>query len=94
MFNVYGLNQLINKDHKYQINCLPIYIHTFDKIRLLRQLIREENPNCSEICRRFQTDKQDFQNLNFSYKVIENNTDEINPILIDIFSYIKAKWSI
>lgn len=94
VFNVYGLDQLINKDYKHRIDCLPIYIHAFDKIRLIRQLTREENPNCYEICRRFQTDKEDFQNLNFLYKVIENNTNEINPILTDIFSYIKAKWPI
>lgn len=35
-------------------------IQTSDKIRLIRQLNREENPNVEEIIRRFSTDKADF----------------------------------
>lgn len=35
------------------------YLKVNDRERLLRQLTRETNPNCSEICRRFLADKDD-----------------------------------
>lgn len=92
VFNISGIDQLINKDYFNRIDCLPIYIKTFDKIRLLRQLNRESNPDCEEICRRFRSDKTDFKNIPFSYKVIENNTNKINPILTDLEQLIKA-WA-
>ena len=47
-----------------------------DKIRLLRQLNREENPNVDEIVRRYKTDKEDFFDLEFRCTEIENNDSE------------------
>ena len=47
-----------------------------DKIRLLRQLNREENPNVDEIVRRYKADKEDFFDLEFYYCEIENNDEE------------------
>ena len=41
VFNISGINQLIDNDCLDRVNCLPIYIKTFPKIRLLRQLQRE-----------------------------------------------------
>lgn len=94
VFNINGINQLINKDFKNRIECLPIYIKTFPKIRLLRQLQRELDPDCDEIIRRYLTDQRDFLNIPFSYKVIENNYDEIQPIIQEIFQLIKTNnWS-
>jgi guanylate kinase len=93
VFNINGIDQLINHDHQHRIDCLPIRIKCIDKIRLIRQLNRESNPDCLEICRRFQTDTKDFLNIPFSYKVIENNTDEINPIINEIKDLIIDKWS-
>ena len=58
----------------------------------MRQLNREINPDCNEICRRFQADQKDFSNLNFSYKIIENNTNETLPAITDLFDNIK-EWS-
>lgn len=37
-----------------------------DKERLIRQLLREENPNVEEIVRRYKTDKEDFTNFHIS----------------------------
>lgn len=86
VFNPEGVISLLsNKDILVQ----PIYISAYDKIRLIRQLIREPSPDCSEICRRFQTDEKDFLNLPFSYKVIPNNTDEIEPILLELLDIAK-----
>jgi len=94
VFNIYGIDQLINKDYQHRIDCLPIRISAFDKIRLIRQLNRENNPDCMEIIRRFLADSKDFLNIPFEYKIIKNNTNEIIPILEDIQFYIKEKWSI
>lgn len=44
------------KEFSYKI----VKIQTTDKIRLIRQLNREENPNVEEIIRRFNADKADF----------------------------------
>lgn len=91
VFNINGINQILeNKD----IDCLPIRIICYDKIRLLRQLTREYNPNCMEICRRFQTDYKDFLNIPFEYKGVLNNTNEIFPVLDLVEDFIKEKWSI
>ena len=47
-----------------------------DKIRLLRQLNREDNPDVDEIVRRYKTDKEDFCDLEFMYTEVENNDAE------------------
>ena len=90
VFNINGINQLVNNDYENRINCLPIYIKTNPKIRLLRQLQRETEPDCDEIVRRYLTDQKDFLNIPFHYYVIENNTDEIQPIIHDIIDLSRS----
>lgn len=90
VFNIKGINSLL-KDDECQV--VPIYIKACDKLRLIRQLNREANPNCQEICRRFQTDKEDFKKIIFPYQIIENNTNEIQPIINEIFDLINKIWS-
>ena len=51
----------------------PVYVQCTDKERLIRQLNREDNPNCEEICRRFFSDKKDFIDIPFEYKILNNN---------------------
>lgn len=68
---------------------MPIYIEVSDKIRLLRQLNRENNPNCAEICRRFFTDEQDFQKekYDFDYYTFDNEKNELDiSNIIDIIN--------
>ena len=91
VFNIKGINQILEDE---EIDCLPIRIVCYDKLRLIRQLNREINPDCMEIVRRFLADSKDFLNIPFEYKMVENNTNEIKPILEDIQSYIQLKWSI
>ena len=86
VFNIKSIDQLINKDYLNRINCIPIYIKTYPKIRLLRQLQREKEPDCDEIIRRYLTDQRDFLNIPFHYHVIENNYDEMQPIINEILS--------
>ena len=87
VFNIKGICSLLEDE---QINCLPIYIKTNPKIRLLRQLQRETEPDCDEIVRRYLTDQKDFLNIPFHYHVIENNTDEIQPIIHDIINLSRS----
>lgn len=57
-----------------------VYIHTFDKPRLSHILVRENNPDCKEVCRRFLTDYDDYINnqelISHCYKVITNEYNE------------------
>lgn len=86
IFSPKAIEQILENE---EIDCTPIFIQCPDKIRLLRQLNRENNPNCNEICRRFLSDQKDFLNLPFSYKVIENNTTQIQPIVHDLIKIIQ-----
>lgn len=68
-------------------NVLVFWIQTNDKIRLLRQLNREEDPDVREVVRRFQADYNDFDNIDFSYTGLINNTpgdleDNVKEILV------------
>lgn len=76
VFNIESLKCLMQQN----INILPIYIEASDKTRLLRNLNREENPDCKEICRRFESDNKDFNsyNLDFQYYIYMNESKNIN----------------
>ena len=76
VFNPDSINCMIDqKDIELKI----FYINTSSKIRLLRYLNREENPDVDEIIRRYLSDKKDFYSLPFDYELIENNTpDDLN----------------
>jgi len=59
-------------------------------VRLLRQLNREENPDCNEIVRRFGADKKDFRQeridaINPDYKIL-NNGDKTIDLLAQEFA--------
>lgn len=79
VFNPEGIYILkSNKDIEltiYKISCK-------DKIRLIRQLNREENPNVEEIIRRYQTDSLDFLDLDFDYIELSNNTPEEGEVSV------------
>lgn len=70
VFNIQGIECLLEDP---RIHVEPVYILVRDKERLIRILNREEEPNCLEVCRRFQTDYQDFADIPFDYKGILNN---------------------
>ena len=65
-----------------------VYIVADDKVRLLRQLNREEHPNCDEIIRRFGTDKKDFSDARISaispdYKLQNNGDKSIDMLALE-----------
>lgn len=58
VFNPEGIEILQTNQN---IDLSVLYLTASDKTRLLRQLMREEEPNCKEIVRRFGTDEKDFR---------------------------------
>ena len=73
VFNIDGIKKLLVDE---RIEVTPIYVCVSDKERLLRQLNRENNPNCLEICRRFLADDYDFKNsIDFEYSIIMNDSN-------------------
>lgn len=91
IFNIAGIYTILKNKN---IECLPVYIKTYPKIRLLRQLQRENEPNCDEIVRRYMTDQKDFLKIPFHHYIIENNYDEIQHIINDLSYLIKEEFSI
>ena len=70
VFNPAGVSCLL-EDNRLEV--LPIQIITSDKTRLIRTLNREDNPDCAEVCRRFFTDRDDFDAIDFDYYVFNND---------------------
>ena len=72
VFNIEGIECLLQDN---RLSILPIYIKTDDKVRLMRSLTREDEPDCAEICRRFLSDKKDFSDIPFFSLVYKNNNN-------------------
>lgn len=89
IFSIDSIKQLLKDE---EIDCLPIRITCYDKIRLIRQL-NKENPDCMEIVGNFLNESKNFLHIPFEYKIVQNNTNEIKPVLEDIKIFIKEKWS-
>ncbi len=70
VFNPMAIECLLEDD---RLQILPIYVKASDKTRLMRQLEREEDPDCLEICRRFEADLKDFDDIDFTHKTIAND---------------------
>ena len=76
VFNPEGVEIL---QESKDIDLTVVYIIAKDKVRLLRQLNREENPDCDEIIRRYTTDAIDLapDQINFWHLDIHNDKDTI-----------------
>lgn len=85
VFNPEGIEILLEDP---RIDLIPVEVLASDKIRLIRSLNREKNPDCEEICRRFFTDKKDFDNILFESKKLNNENDipveEIEKLIKDL----------
>ena len=68
--DVDAVNQML--DNRNDIEIYPVYIYASDKTRLIRALNREEDPNISEIIRRFLSDEEDYNFIDFEYVTINN----------------------
>lgn len=84
VFNPSGIDSLM--DYKEKIDITIIKLNTSDKIRLIRQLNREENPDVEEIIRRFNADAVDFSFFESNYNDIllhmrNENIEDIDKII-------------
>lgn len=82
VFNPEGIEILQDRN---DINLIIILIEADDKTRLLRQLNREEYPDCHEIIRRFGTDEIDFsidriKDINPDLTITNNNSIDIKTL--------------
>ena len=62
----------------------------------LRQLLREENPNCHEIVRRFSTDEEDFTDYKLNevkvdFQVLNDRNCSIEDVCEQIVNFLKDK---
>lgn len=73
VFNPAGIENLEERD---DVDLMVVWVRASDKERLLRQLNRENGPDCKEIVRRFQTDEEDFDRVKFDYYEIWNEDVE------------------
>lgn len=91
VFNPDGIRALLSHN---DIDLLVIRVQASDKIRLIRQLNRETDPDVDEIIRRYTTDKIDFATLDFDYNILPNNTklDYWDSIILQIERMIKDKF--
>ena len=96
VFNLAGVEQLLKNEN---IDLTVIQITATDKIRLIRQLNRESDPDVNEIMRRFKTDEEDFnqdrlariqQALPDKFYWINNNSDDAAFNVNRIIDIIKA----
>ena len=75
-----------------EIDIDVVYITARDKVRLMRQLQREDNPDCDEIVRRYGTDKKDFSNSRIKEiapdYVFSNNGDTDLKATIEVFAFV------
>lgn len=79
VFNADGIRALQGRP---DIDLTVYRVICSDKIRLLRQLNREEHPNVDEIIRRYKTDKDDFYDLEFEYIELQNEINLDLPLAV------------
>lgn len=91
VFNPEGIDSMMT--HK-DIILVVYYAAVPEKLRLMRQLNRESNPDIDEIFRRLKADRNDFYDLDFHYNWIENsNYDQLSKnveIISAAMKHLKA----
>lgn len=79
VLNPMGIRELLDNP---DFNVIVYWVRAAAKTRLLRQLNREEDPDCDEIVRRYGTDTDDFSHINFEYIDLPNdNIEELREAL-------------
>lgn len=89
VFNPDGIRALLGDQ---RIEVLVIEIKTKPKIRLLRQLNREDEPDVDEIIRRYKTDNSDFMSIDFETLPYTNNEDNDSDSPYEILSYLEDRY--
>lgn len=91
VFNPDSISCLVdNKD----LQVVYVYVYVKPKTRLLRSLLRESNPNCEEICRRFMADNKRFRELEDEYKIdyLYFDNEDSTPDYAGLISSIKEEF--
>lgn len=95
VFNPEGIRNILSHN---DIDILPVWIKASEKTRLLRSLKREAYPNCTEICRRFLADQDDFSRIDFDYEIYLNNNNNGNYYGIlkrpKVETFIKGEYNV
>lgn len=98
VFNRKGLDSL--KNYKGDLDLFIVYVTASDKMRLLRSLLREENPDVAEIVRRYQADEEEWKDFTDFHFLFGNDDDEgfksyeRNAWLVDrIIEETKRVWA-
>lgn len=77
-----------------RLDVIPVKVEASDKVRLMRQLNREDNPDVAEIIRRYQTDEKDFREYEAEHEdnvfYIDNSAGELAPKAELILSMCRA----
>lgn len=73
VFNPEGI-EILNS--RADIDLRVFYVRAPAKMRLIRQLKREDDPDIEEVLRRYRTDENDFAVLDFDYVSIKNESIE------------------
>lgn len=77
-----------------RLDVIPVKVEASDKVRLMRQLNREDNPNVAEIIRRYQTDEKDFREYEAEHEdnvfYIDNSAGELAPKAELVLSMCRA----
>lgn len=89
VFNPEGIRNLKKSD---DISLVVFEIAAAPKKRLMRQLTREDDPNVTEIIRRYTADNLDFSDLDFeTIELINNTMDDLWINVSKISSYFGRK---
>lgn len=84
VFNPEGIRSFLKRP---DVKLTVYYIAASPKKRLLRQLNRENNPNVDEIVRRYSTDEQDFEHLDFEYTVLRNEDENDLTKCVELINF-------
>lgn len=91
VFNPHGIHDLL--DHG-DCEILAVRVRVPDKVRLMRQLNREEDPDVKEVCRRFLADYTDFGDIDFPFIEIQNIDEaDAEAGLKEILCQIERKFA-
>lgn len=86
IFDMKGIEEIL-QDNK--IDLIIYYIYANDKIRLIRSLNREENPNINEIIRRYKVDKIDFSSARDTAHIVLKN-ENYNELKYNVAQILKT----
>lgn len=89
VFNTSSLDIILN-DSRFEV--IPLYFKASPKVRLMRALEREANPDVNEIIRRYQTDQKDFKEFFIEHPNLPsyefNNEDEQSMDSTVVITYL------